>query len=445
MAPAPGRYDLHPVVRGIAAGALRSEERDGYGQRVVDHFSAQAQSPYHEAETLDDLRFGLHIIRTLLKMGRYQQACDAFSPELARALAFNLEANAEILTLMRPFFDRGWAVLPRSVSPAVRPYLANIAAIALAALDDVGDSSAALGAAIAADLQSKSWQNACVFIQNTSETLRMQNRLAQEDRCLEANLTLATLSEDKEVTFGARLYRFQQLAHIGQWAHAQAIWDLLDPMGRDWSRVSYRPGHAESDFALFRFWQGDLSEEHLIRGEQLAQKGRNRITVRRLHSLRGEWRLERGEWALAAASLLEAVSMAHAVRQADERAETQVALARFHLGLLADPRRDAEQLAKTRRPFHRALGNLWLAIGDREQATRHALAAYKWAWADGEPYVRRYELNKAHALLKELGVEVPDLPPYDAARDEKLPWEDAIAVAIENLRAEMEAKKREQN
>ena len=166
------------------------------------------------------------------------------------------------------------------------------------------------------------------------------------------------------------------------------------------------------------------------------------MLFRSLHGLRGQWRLERGEWALAAESLREAVSMARAVGQTDARAETQLALASFQLGELADPRREAEQLANVRHPSHRALAELWLAIGDREQATKHALAAYKWAWADGEPYVRRYELNKARALLEKLGAEIPNLPPYDPAKDEKLPWEDDVAAAIEKLRAEKESKNR---
>jgi hypothetical protein len=88
---------------------------------------------------------------------------------------------------------------------------------------------------------------------------------------------------------------------------------------------------------------------------------------------------------------------------------------------------------------------LWLAIGDREQATQHALAAYKWAWADGEPYVHRYGLDKARALLEKLGAEIPDLPPYDPAKDEKLPWEDEVAAALEKLRAEKEAKDRKKD
>jgi ribosomal 50S subunit-associated protein YjgA (DUF615 family) len=83
-----------------------------------------------------------------------------------------------------------------------------------------------------------------------------------------------------------------------------------------------------------------------------------------------------------------------------------------------------------------------LAIGDYEQAKKHALEAYKRAWADGEPYVYRYELNKATALLKQLGSEIPKLPPYDSSKDEKLPWEDEVAAAIEKLRVEKKAEKR---
>jgi predicted Zn-dependent protease len=191
-------------------------------------------------------------------------------------------------------------------------------------------------------------------------------------------------------------------------------------------------------YARFRFWQGDLNEEHLAHAEQLAREGKNRTTVRYLHSLRGEWHLERSEWALAAESLREAVSMARALGQTDARAETQLALAQFRLGQLGDPRREAEELASGRQPSNLALAKLRLALGDREQAKKHALSAYKWAWADGEPYVHRYELNKSRAMLEELGVEIPNLPPYDPAKDGKFPCEDEVAAAIEKLRAEQE-------
>lgn len=49
------------------------------------------------------------------------------------------------------------------------------------------------------------------------------------------------------------------------------------------------------------------------------------------------------------------------------------------------------------------------------------------------------EWRAIHALLGQLGAPIPDLPPYEPARDPKLPWEDEVAAAIEALRAEKAA------
>ena len=80
-----------------------------------------------------------------------------------------------------------------------------------------------------------------------------------------------------------------------------------------------------------------MREEHLAAAERLATKGKNRSTVRDLHRLRGEWRMEQGQWTLAAESLHEAVRMARGVETINAVAETQLALAKFHLGQLTDP------------------------------------------------------------------------------------------------------------
>jgi hypothetical protein len=430
------RYDLHPVVRGVAAGGLRPEERDRYGQRVVDHFSQQAHSPYKEAETLEDVRNGLHVVRTLLKMGRYQQAYETYHSDLVITLFANLEAYAEILSLLRPFFPQGWTNPPNAVNESASPYLTNDAALALYYTDEPEEALGAYGPALLLGLKMADWAVLRGGLLNASSTLFSQNRLGKEERCLLLALDLAVLTDDKEHLFRIRLARFEQLSCIGQWMAAEAMWQSLDPMGRDWSRFTYRPGDAEGHYAKFRFLKGDLKEEHLARAEQLSKAGRNRFAIRTLHRLRGEWWLEQEQWALAAESLHEAVRMARAVGKTDAAAETQLALAKFHLGQIADPRREAEQLANAGQPSHRHLADLWLAISDHEQAKKHALAAYKWAWADGEPYVHRYELKKARALLEKLGAEIPKLPRYDPAKDEKLPWEDKVAAAIERLRAE---------
>jgi hypothetical protein len=437
------RHDLHPVVRGVAAGDLQPEDRNRYGQRVVDHFSQQAHRPYEDAEALEDVRYGLHVIRALLQMGRYQDAYGVYWGDLSNALLFNLEASAEVLTLLRPFFPQGWAALPHGLDESSGGGLANTAAMALGRINEDKEALATYGAVLRSDLARRNSSGARAVLSNIGITLGSRGRLADQERCLTLALDLAALI-DKASLFRARFIRFFQLAEIGRWGDAEAMWQLLNPMGRDWSRNTYRPGNAEEAYAWLHFWKGDLREEHLTDAEELAKAGKNRFTIRNLYGLRGEWRLGQGQWALAVDSLHEAVRMAREVRRTDAKAEAQLALAKFHLGQLPEPRHEAEQLSKAAQVSNGDLAALWLALGDRERAEKHALAAYQWAWADGEPYVFRYALNKTRALLEQLGADIPNLPPYDPANAEKLPWEDEVADAIAKLRAEKEAEGRKE-
>lgn len=269
-----------------------------------------------------------------------------------------------------------------------------------------------------------------------------QNRLARCDRYIRLALELAELIGSKEHLFHSRYTYFAQLAERGLWADAEAIWQDLDPMGRDWQRSLYRPGMAEEAYARFQFLRGRLTDGHLTRAEQLARSGRNRRSVRSLHELRAEWLLQRHEWALATGSLHEAVRMTREAGLSDTKLETQLALARFHLGQLPDAREVAIRLSGRSDPVHLALAELWEAIGDSERATEHALAAYRWSWADGEPYVHAYELARAKALLERLGAEVPVLPAYDPAREQPLDIEIQVRAAIRDLRAKKQEEQR---
>lgn len=436
------RYDLHPVVRGVAAGGLRQEERERYGQRVLDHFSRQAHNPYEQAETLEDVRYGMNIVRTLLQMGHHERAAAAYRGDLCIALLFNIEAYAETLSLLRPFFSQGWATLPEVARGSYDTYLASAAAVAIHGSDKLHEALEVWGTVLLSHLERGEWNRVANALYAVSRPTYWQPHLAKAERYQFFHLDLAALIESEMELFSGRFSRFTQFALTGAWDEAEAMWRLLDPMGRDWPRARYRPGDAEALYALFRFYQGTLTEQQLAHAERLAKAGRSRMTVRRLHRLRGEWRLEQGRWEQAAESLQEALRMAREVGQPDSDSEALLLLAKFHSGQIPAPRDEAEQLAKVEKPPHDALAELWLAMGDRERAKSHALDAYRWAWGDGEPYVCRHDLNKARALLERLGTEVPDLPPYDSARDEKFAWEEKLAAAIERLRAEKEKDKK---
>lgn len=68
------RFDLHPVVRGIAAGGLKLDEKQHLGQRVIDHFSQQAHNPYEEATTIDEFYNAKRIVKALFLMGKELEA-----------------------------------------------------------------------------------------------------------------------------------------------------------------------------------------------------------------------------------------------------------------------------------------------------------------------------------------------------------------------------------
>jgi tetratricopeptide (TPR) repeat protein len=438
------RYDLHPVVRGVAAGTMKTEETTRCGQHVIDHFSSLPHQPYEQAQTIEDVATALQVVRTLLKLGRFQDAADAYSGGLSDALLFNLEAYAETLSLLRPLFPSGWDKVPENLDTWSGSFLVNIVAMAL---DDLGEHETALtaySASLIFELGREDWRKAHVRLSNIAVCLMSQNQLAMMHRINMLNHDLAVTIENKEVLFRSLFSLFFYQSLFGQWSEAATTWQTLDPMGRSWRREVYRQGEAEYWFAVNQFWQGKLQEVHLSTTEQLARKDGNRAILRYIYLLRGEWRLEQREWALAAESFHEALSMARERGLADAESETGLALAKFHLGLFHstdEARHEAERLSALREPAHQYLAMLWRDIGDLAQAEKHALAAYKWAWADGEPYVRRYELDKATELLREMNFPIPNLPPYDPAKDEPFPWEADVRKAIEKLRAEKAAKK----
>jgi hypothetical protein len=311
-------------------------------------------------------------------------------------------------------------------------------------LENFRVQSEPIGAALRVDLETEDWNGASVRVGNIFLNLSDQNLMAKALRVNRLALDLVSVQQDDEDIFIGRLLLFANQSRIGQWPVAEMTWRLLDPMGRTWSRGVYRQGDAECHLANFHYWQGSLQEEHLTTAATLAEQDGNRSTLRDLHRLRGAWRLEQGEWALAAASFDTAVTMAREVRLVDAGSETGLALAKHHLGQLTGDaaRHEAERLSQLRQPDHRFLARLWLAIGDRAKAEHHALAAYRWAWADGEPYVNRYELTKTTELLQQMNVPVPALPPYDPSKDEPFPWEADVRAAIEKLKAQKEAKKK---
>ena len=439
------RYDLHPVVRGVAAGDMQSGDKQRYGQRVVDHFSSQLHKPDGQAKSMEDVANGLHLVRTFLKLGNVEFAAIAFRDHLCDVLHVNLEAHVEILSLLRPFFSAGWGEVPLGLSSPAAGWIKTFAALTLRSCGEFEAALAAYSSALRVGLATNDWTNSDLRLLAISRCLTGSGFVVKALRAANLALEFSMVLDDTQTTFLSRLKLFTDQAQLGYWSDAEATWQLLNPMGRSWTRNVYRQGEAEYGFALWQYWQGTLREVHLVDAASLAQQDNNRKTTRYIHRLRGSWRLEQCDYTRAADNLREAVRMARECGLTDSESETGLAMAKHHLGQLTGEefRSEAQRLAQLRQPAHRYLAQLWLAIGDEEQAKHHALAAYRWAWADGEPYVHRCELTKTTELLEQMCVPVPVLPPYDPAKDVPFPWEADVQDAIEKLKAEKATKQGE--
>ena len=433
------RYDLHPVVRGVAAGRLGSQDRQLLGQRVVDHFSQRPHSPYHEAQSLEDVSAGLQVVRALLQMGRHEQAFDAYNSGLGEAIKINLDAGCETLALLRPFFGSGWTDLPTGLEAWQVSRLAMEAAAALYYTGQSEDSLAVCRATLLMDVAANNLPGVVYALQGIEYSLYDQGKLALVARCSDLGLQLGSLSHDDNVIFRTRLMRLLALIATGEWEGVDAEWQALCLLGSKVGTVITTIDVAEYIHLTGEFWRGRLQESDLRRAEERAIVSRNRGIRANLYDLRGEWNATQGDWQAAVSSLNEAVRMMREVGARNAKVETRLALAKFRLGQLPEPRQQAEELSQVDKPAHRTLAELWLALGDDDRARHHALAAYRKAWADGVPHVFRHALDPARALLERLGVEVPMLPGYDPVSAERLPFEDVVVAFIDRLKAERAA------
>jgi hypothetical protein len=69
------------------------------------------------------------------------------------------------------------------------------------------------------------------------------------------------------------------------------------------------------------------------------------------------------------------------------------------------------------------------------------LRAHEWSVGDGDPFVLRHYIDRAHALLTGLGTPLPEVPKYDPAKAKIYPWEKDVRAFIVKLKAERTEKK----
>lgn len=425
------RYDLHPVVRGVAAGRIGQEETRRIGQRLVDHFTSRPHDPWDNADKLEDVADGIQVVSAFIRMERYPEAFWAFEGDLANALYFNIGANAEMLSLARGFFPNGWDGESALDEPSERWYILNLVAASLPRQRSLDFFERAILTSISGMLS----DGLFVSIQGLSNALSDMNCTADVERLSSLASELADAARDPELHFVLKLRQYSRAAEVGDTQRADTLWEEIEQMGRNWKRGNYRPGDAEGERALDLFSRGKLTGEVLSKAEELVERGKNRRMREVLHNLRGEWHLAEDEPDLAIDHFSRALTLFRERGVQSTFTETRLLLARLRARQIFDAKSEAERLSAGEDVEYLAIAEVWLEIGDREKAVEYAKLAYCWA-IKCRPHVPQKYLNGATEILENLATELPVALDEPSSAGQVFPWENEARALIAKLRAQ---------
>jgi ATP/maltotriose-dependent transcriptional regulator MalT len=197
---------------------------------------------------------------------------------------------------------------------------------------------------------------------------------------------------------------------------------------------SQQEGVINSFLSQWALWFGEfaIALSFAERAWELAHVRNYEGDVIRAALMKGKAALGLNDFVTTDERLHQALTRARMVNLVDEELPALVSLAelRWRQGDLKVARDLLDDVweAAERGPyplFHADACNVLAQIerdaGDRMAAVEAATRAYRLAWCDGPPFAYHWGLEKARALLAELGAEEPEMPAFDESKFEPMP------------------------
>ena len=399
-----GSFDLHPVVRGYAVQMLSPEVRAQSGQTVADYYSSRSKTPTADAASAGDLADVIQVVRALSLAGKQEDAWNLLSYDLGGDL-HRLDLEFEYLELARALFPDGWGAPPiqlsgahESLSIAVASHLHNS--------DLPEDALAQWQFGISAAIEQADWLDAVRGLEGHAWTLAQEGHIFRADAAMKLALEMSGAhGAAGSQLIGANYVHL--LSDRGAFSKARArLAKVSQGSERD---ISHLRAKINLDHKSGRLRMSDL--EAAI---ERARRAKNRWFERELWQFAGLVHLDQNQPAEAVEAFGNAIEMTRRARRTSEALETWRGVALARLG----HRDEAARIARlpAREPEHLGMALLHMALGSREEAVQHALAAYRKAWCDGPPYARHWSLCRSRETLAALGEPEPTLPEFDARR-----------------------------
>jgi tetratricopeptide (TPR) repeat protein len=437
-------YDLHPVVRAYAFEQLEERDRTGTYDAVRDHFASLPPENVEKATELTHVKNSIEIMRALIGSGRFEDALGFFRGKFVESLMISIGAYHVITEFLNPLLGHDQDGVLNLTNPADRSLATSFAAGALYYLDRNKEADQLYCDNLRLCLDSKLWKELATGLRSLGLSVSKMNRLASATRMFQLAYELAEAAGDEDGLTRSILDQMVAAAGQGQFGETEAHLTAFRQRKQPHFAI-YRSGDAELCLAQSRFWQGRLTAEDLDHAERISAAGRNLVGQHRLAALRAEWELTRGNPTTALESIEQALAI---TRRTGVPALWYLglrALALARLGRTSEAHEtlvEAEEVWGGLTPsFPVVAAETWLTLCDRERARELIRRAYPLAWADGSPHIHWYELKRCREIMAELGEPEPQLPPFDPAKVESIPYEVEIRALIKKLKAKEARKK----
>jgi tetratricopeptide (TPR) repeat protein len=418
------RYDLHPVVRGVAWSALDPESREGIYQNLASHFEALPEVSDESVRSIDDLAGVAELYHTLIQLNRVKDAFTILNDRIAGAMlehigtfrelaefAEMLATKPELLERLREDDDENPGVLMAMLG--ICYYLCGDPARALEAFDKIDGS-------LHRDAYS-------ALLAYRSMILCQIGALAAAGR-----LARQSVHEEDKRSGEDYLLSIMALATVvirrGGYEEGDAWLSdyrvIIENAGDDISPILHLICLAECGLAALR-------RGHLVRAQAVADEialiaeetGIPQARIQLMIVSAGVAEAQ-GRHELARDLLNDALVLAREARAIESEAGLLVQLGQWHnqhgavdaaRGYAADALHLAEhaQLKLSQADALNLLSRVHRAGANQLEAAAAAAAAYRLAWCDGPPYAYEWGIRQARENLEAVAEPEPtDLPAF---------------------------------
>ncbi|MCC6975072.1 MAG: hypothetical protein IT322_13800 [Anaerolineae bacterium] len=420
------RYDLHPIVRGVAWSALDDQARKGLYTRLNAHFGALPAVSLEDVKSLDELTPMIEVYNTLIGLEKYEEAFALYTERLNLPMLRRLGANLARIELLEGLFPEGIDKPPALSRDAVQARALNALALAYHGGGQPGRAAGLYLRATQLTEAQNNLKNAAVGLGNLSDALRYTGALFGAFSMANRAVLIARTGGDP---LGEALtLQFVGLARqaVGKMDDAQQSFERSVRILKSLKNFQLE-GVCHSHLAGLWVALGKPEQAHQEADqawELAAHAGFEGDFVRAARA-QGMAALASSEIEAAEERLTHALTRARAAHMTDQELHTLVGLAEVRRrqgdwggakALLNDLWESADR--GPYRLYHADAYNLLAQIdldaGQKEPAQKAALAAYYLSWCDGAPYAYQAGLTSARMALRMLQCPEPDdLIPFD--------------------------------